>query len=184
MVFRAVVYSPVMPDAPTTELATSRIAVHPGAMIPGIPRFVFALPAGWVIDDAPGALCVVRQPEADDDGFWPNAIIRHDKVARSVDFERAAKMTWAKLKRSNPSATDNGERLARFGTNVVYLRGVNLDSPTGRPLAQMQSIFFAPVTEGGKTVDMFQIVGTSRRDHSVQATMNAFVELISSFRFV
>jgi hypothetical protein len=162
----------------------SRVAVHPSAMIPGIPRFVFGVPAGWLIDEAPGALCVVRQPNADDDGFWVNAMIRHDKVGRGVDFERAAKATWAKLQRANPSAVDNGERIARFGNNVVYLRGVNLDSPSGRPLAQIQAQFFAPVTEGGKLVDFFQIVGTCQRDENVQASMSVFVELISSFRFV
>ena len=45
-------------------------------------------------------------------------------------------------------------------------------------------MFFAPVTEGGKLVDFFQIIGTSQRDESVQANMNAFVDMISSFRFV
>lgn len=179
-----VLYSPAMPDEQPTNTPTSRIAVHPSSMVPGIPQFVFAVPDGWVIDEAPGALCVVRQPAVDDDGFWVNAIIRHDKVPRAVDFERAAKVTWAKLKKSTPSATDNGERLARFGSNVVYLRGVNLDGPNGRPLAQIQAMFFAPVTEGGKLVDFFQIVGTSQRDESVQANMDVFIELISGFRFV
>ncbi len=182
-------YSPAMPDEPpidkpTVDPSIGRIAVHPSAMVPGIPPFLFAVPEGWVIDEAPGALCVVRQPAVDDDGFWVNGIIRHDKVPRSIDFERAAKVTWAKLKKSTPSAVDNGERLARFGSNVVYLRGVNLDGPNGRPLAQMQAMFFAPVTEGGKLVDFFQIIGTSQRDESVQANMNVFVELISSFRFI
>ena len=172
------------PDEAHSDAPTSLVAVHPSTMIPGIPRFIFAVPSGWVIDEAPGALCVVRQPGADDDGFWVNAIIGHDKVGRGVDFERAAKATWAKLKRSTPSAVDNGERLARFGNNVVYLRGVNLDGPTGRPLAQIQAQFFAPTTEGGKLVDFFQIVGTTQRDETVQATMSVFIELISSFRFV
>ncbi len=157
---------------------------YPSATIPGIPGFVFAVPDGWVLDEAPGALCVVRQPDADANGFWVNAIIRHDTVARSVDFERVAKATWAKLKKSTPSAVDNGERIARFGDNVVYLRGVNLDGPTGRPLAQVQGMFFAPVSGVGKLVDFFQIIGTTPRDKSVEANMKAFVDLISSFRFV
>ena len=173
-----------MADEQPTHTSTSRIAVYPSAMIPGIPGFVFAVSDGWVIDEAPGTLCVVRQPAVDDGGFWVNAIIRHDRVPRSVDFEQAAKVTWAKLKRATPSAVDHGERIARFGNNVVYLRGVNLDGPTGRPLAQVQALFFAPVTEGGKLVDFFQIIGTSQRDETVQANMNAFVDLISSFRFV
>lgn len=176
-------YSPTMPDEELPHTLTARIAVHPSAMVPGIPRFVFSVPDGWVVDEAPSALCVVRQP-TDDAGFWVNALIRHDKVPRAVDFERAAKVTWAKLKRSTPSATEHGERLLRFGSNVVYTRGVELDGPGGRPLAQMQAMFFAPVSEGGKLVDFFQIVGTSPRDDSVPANMKAFVEIIASFRFV
>ena len=159
-------------------------AEYPSAQIPGIPHFAFTVPQDWVIDSAPGTLCVVRQPVADDDGFWVNAIIRHDTVPRSFDFERVAKATWAKLKRSTPSAEDHGERIARFGDNVVYMRGVNLDGPKGRPLAQVQAMFFAPVTGGGKLVDFFQIIGTTQRDETTQANMAAFVELISSFRFV
>lgn len=173
-----------MADAKSKKASTPLIAEYPSATIPGIPRFVFAVPEGWVIDSAPGTLCVVRQAVADSDGFWVNAIIRHDTVARSVDFERVAKATWAKLKRSTPSAVDHGERIARFGDNVVYLRGVDLDGPMGRPLSQVQGMFFAPVTGGGKLVDFFQIIGTAQRDGSVQANMNAFVEVISSFRFV
>lgn len=176
-------YSPSMADEEQPQTLTSRIAVHPSEMIPGIPRFIFSVPDGWVVDEAPSALCVVRQP-VDDGGFWVNAIIRHDKLPRAVDFERAAKVTWAKLKRATPSAVENGERLIRVGTNLVYTRGVELDGPDGRKLAQMQAMFFAPVTEGGKLVDFFQIIGTCQRDASIGANMDAFVEIIASFRFV
>ena len=147
-----------MADEQPTHASTTRIAVHPSAMIPGIPRFVLAVPDGWVLDEAPGALCVVRQPIADDDGFWVNAIIRHDTVARSVDFERAAKATWAKLKKTTPSAVDHGERIARFGDNVVYLRGVNLDGPTGRPLASAPR----PPILGIKSIRHSRLVGVVR----------------------
>ena len=56
-------------------------AEYPSAAIPGIPRFAFAVPEGWVIDSAPGTLCVVRQAVADDDGFWAEQGI--------VEFARA-----------------------------------------------------------------------------------------------
>jgi hypothetical protein len=172
-----------MADEEQPQTLTSRIAVHPSEMIPGIPRFVFSVPDGWVVDEAPGALCVVRQPN-EDKGFWVNAIVRHDKVSRTVDFEQAAKITWAKLFRDNPSAVETGERLVRFGSNVAYTRGAELDGPDGRRLAQMQSLFFAPVSEGGKLVDFFQIIGTCQIDSSIKANMDAFVEIIASFRFV
>ena len=166
-----------------SQASTSRIVQHPSAEVPGIPRFVFSVPGQWEVDEAPNALCVVRRQDADG-GFWANAIIRHDKLPRAVDFERAAKVTWAKLKRTNPEATDNGERLMRCGNNVVYVRGVELTAPDGKPLAQMQAMFFAPVSEGGALVDFFQIIGTSRRDGTVGDNMKAFAEIIASFRFM
>jgi hypothetical protein len=171
-----------MSDDLAPHLLTARIASHPSAMIPGIPRFVFSVPEGWVVDEAPSALCAVRRSD-DDDGFWSNAIIRHDSIPREVDFERAAKITWAKLKREVPSATEHGERLMRFGTRVVYTRGVEMPGPGGRRLAQLQALFFAPVSEAGKVVDFFQIVGTTTVDDNTPKDMDAFVEIIASFRF-
>jgi hypothetical protein len=168
----------------TEPAAPSRqIAVHPSVVIPGVPSFLFAVPEGWTVDEAPSALCVVRRPQADD-GFWANAIIRHDKVPRSVDFERAAKTTWVKLQRAYPSLVERGERLVRFDSNVAYVRGADLDNDDGRPLAQIQAMFFAPVTEGGKVVDFFQIIGTSLRNDALQSNMDAITGLIASFRFL
>jgi hypothetical protein len=151
-------------------------------MVPGTPSFLFEVPEGWVVDEAPNALCVVRRPNAVD-GFWTNILIRADKVPREVDFERVAKATWAKLLRTHPGAEEKGERLVRFGSNVVYVRGVDLEAD-GRQLAQMQAMFFAPVSEGGKVVDFFQVIGTCERDERLQATMDDVTSLIASFRFV
>lgn len=165
-------------------VATSRRAVvHPSAVIPGIPAFLFDVPEGWVVDEGPSALCVVRRPE-EVDGFWTNAIVRHDKVPREVDFERAAKSTWAKLQKTYPGVVEQGERLVRFDTNVVaYVRGANL-TVDGRPLAQIQAMFFAPVSEGGKVVDFFQIIGTALRNDELQQNMDDVTAMIASFRFL
>lgn len=169
---------------PEVEVAaSSHVVVHPSAMIPGIPSFLFDVPEGWIIDEGPSALCVVRRPQADD-GFWANAIVRHDKVPREVDFERAAKTTWAKLQRAYPSVVERGERLVRFDSNVAYVRGADLDGDDGRPLAQIQAMFFAPVTEGGKVVDFFQIIGTCLRNDSLQTNMDQITAMIASFRFL
>ncbi len=172
-----------MTDELPPHLLAARVATHPSNLIPGIPRFVFSVPEGWVVDEAPGALCAVRRPD-DADGFWANAIIRHDSVPREVDFERAAKATWAKLKREVPDAHDVGERLMRFGARVVYTRGVEMVGPGGRRIAQLQALFFAPVTDTGKVVDFFQVVGTTIADENTPKDMDAFIEIIASFRFV
>jgi hypothetical protein len=162
---------------------TATIAVHPSIMVPGIPSFLFDVPSGWVLDEAPSALCVVRKPQPED-GFWANILVRHDKVPRAVDFRRAATTTWNKLVAVYPSAVDQGERIVRFENNVVYMRGVNLDDADGRHLAQMQALFFAPVREGGRVVDFFQIVGTCERNEDVQEHMDAVARLVAGFRFV
>ncbi len=164
------------------NLRTSGIAAHPSTLVPGIPRFIFSVPDGWVVDQAPNALCVVRQPD-EVDGFWVNAIISHDKVPRSVDFKQAAITTWARLKRSFPSATEHGERMVRFGDLPVYTRGVELEGAGGRPLAQLQAMFFAPATDTGQVVDFFQIIGTTPLDTATQNT-SRFIEIVASFRFV
>jgi len=167
-------------DISTADVA-ARAVVHPGKLIPGIPSFVFTVPLGWVLDEAPGALAVVRLPK-EVDGFWVNAILSHDKVARSVDFEAAAKASWARLKRTSPDATENGERLVRFGNLVMYVRGVELTA-NGQRIAQFHALFFAPVSEGGKTVDFFQFVLTAPVG-AMGGLVKPFMESLSTFRFV
>ncbi len=171
-----------MADVKPTEL-TARIVSQPSKVIPGIPPFLFSLPKGWVIDTAPASLAVIRQPK-EVDGFWINAIISHDRVARAVDYKKAAQITWARLVRQAPDATQTFERLARFGANIVYLRGCEMTSPESkRKIAQMQGLFFAPVTEGGKVVDFFQIVCTVPAELTDEYGKD-FVEIIASFKFV
>jgi hypothetical protein len=161
---------------------TSRLAVHPSSAIRPVPSFVFSVPEGWILDEAPDALVVVRTPE-EVDGFWINAILSHDRVPRSVDYKVAAKATWDRLVASSPDAKVTMERLARFGTNVVYLRGVELSAPSShRALAQLQALFFAPVHEEGKTVDFFQFIATTP-DPLMETYGPSFLEMIGSFRF-
>lgn len=166
-----------------TPSPTARVVAYPSHMIRPIPSFVFSVPPGWVLDEAPDALAVVRTPQ-EVDGFWINAILSHDRVPRSVDFKSAAQATFARLQRSSPSAKVTMERMARFGANVVYLRGVELDAPkSGKRLGQVHALFFGPVEGEGKTIDFFQIVATAPAELMTQCTP-AFVELIRSFRFV
>ena len=159
-----------------------RLAVFPGRMIRPVPSFVFTVPRGWVIDEAPDSLAVVRTPK-EVDGFWVNALLSHDRVARAVDFKVAAKTTWDRISKSSPDAKIEMERLVRFGTNVVYLRGVELPAPkSGRQLNQLQALFFAPADEGGKTVDFFQFVCTAPEE-LMENFGSPFIEMIGSFRF-
>lgn len=170
-----------MTEELTATGVASRVVAQPGKFIVGVPPFVFVMPKGWVLDVAPGALAVLRLGQQVD-GFWVNALLSHDKVARGVDFKTAAKVTWAKLQRSGvENLTDQGERMMRFGNLAVYVRGCDFETK-GRKLAQMHAIWFTPVTEGGKVVDMFQLVLTAP-EGIMPAAAKSILETISTFRF-
>jgi hypothetical protein len=161
-----------------------QVVVSPSRLVRPIPPFLFAAPAGWVVDEAPGAIAVIRAPAAVE-GFWDNALITHDRVARAVDLEAAAAASWGRLRADAPTAEVVTERVARFGSNVVYLRGVELDAPQSkRRLAQLHGICFAPGIDGAKTADLFQIVCTSTVENMEKGSALLFTELIASFQFV
>jgi len=166
-----------------TSSVTARVVAQPSAIVPGIPPFVFSVPKGWVVDQAPGALAVIRSPE-EVGGFWLNAILSHDKVARSVGFQEAAAFTWARLQKQCPDVEKSFEKFAQFEGRPVFLRGSEMTSPQSkRRLAQLQAIFFAPVTGPGKVVDFFQIVCTAPTELSSSIGPD-MLELIGSFKFV
>jgi hypothetical protein len=166
-------------QAPSSE---ARVVVYPSSTLRPVPSFMLAVPAGWVVDEVPDALAVVRTPEQVDD-FWINATLSHDRVGKAIDLEKAAKATWARVQQGSPDAKVSMERMARFGDNVVYLRGVELTAPqSGRALAQVQALLFAPPVEAAKTADFFQIICTSPAEQ-MPVFGPIFVALISSFQF-
>lgn len=168
---------------PEVRPSVRRAVVYPSSQVRPVPSFLFNAPEGWVVDEAPDALVVVRTP-VEVDGFWINAILSHDRVAASVDLDTVAKATWARITNETPSATVNLERIARFGDNVVYLRGVQLDAPqSGRQLAQLHALFFAPREAGRKTADFFQFIVTAPADKMAELGPG-FIETIASFRFL
>jgi hypothetical protein len=161
---------------------TDRIAVYPSAQIRPIPGFVFSIPEGWVLDESPDALVVAHTPEAHD-GFWVNAIVSHDRIARGVDLKKAAAITFERIKRQVKDVVIKQERMGKFGDRDTYLRAIQFVTADGtRQLAQIHGLSIAPTPEAGKVHDLFQIVGTcSLAD--VDTYGPKFVEIISSFRF-
>lgn len=160
-----------------------QVVVHPSTIVRPVPSFVFATPPGWVVDEAPGAVCAVRASEPVND-FWNNALLTHDRVAKAVDLQAAATASWGRLKSDAPTATTVMERVAKFGDNVVYLRGVELEAPqSGKKLAQVHALFFAPGPDSAKTADLFQFVATSTADQ-MDDVGKSFVEMIATFRFI
>jgi len=168
-----------MVDQSVKDIA-ARAVTYPGKLLKGIPSFVFTPPLGWVLDEAPGAIGVVRLPR-EVDGFWVNAMLSHDRVGRTVDFQAVAKATFAAAERTSQELTLIEEKLARFGSLVMYLRAMELTADERR-LGQIHAIFFAPVSEGGKTVDMFQFVLTAPAG-AMGGIAVPFMEMLSTFRF-
>jgi len=162
---------------------TAHIVAQPSSILPGIPPFVFALPSGWVLDEAPGALALIRMPE-EIDGFLINAILSHDKVSRTVDFKEAASFTWSRLKEGCPDAELGIEKFMELNGFPMFLRTMEMSAPkSGRRLAQLQSIWFAPAKGMGKVVDFFQCVFTSPVEH-VNAIAPQALQFLASFKFV
>lgn len=168
-----------MVDPSVTDIA-ARAVTYPGTLLKAIPSFVFTPPLGWVLDEAPGALAVVRLPR-EVDGFWVNAILSTDRVGRTADFQSVAKATFAATERTAKDLTRIDEKLVRFGSLVMYLRAAEFTADARR-LGQIHAIFFAPVTEGGKTVDMFQFVLTGPAG-AMDGITGPFTEMLSTFRF-
>lgn len=161
---------------------TARVAVFPSEAIRPVPPFLFSVPDGWVLDEGPDALVVAHTP-TEVDGFWVNLMVGHDRVARAIDHKAAAQATWARLVNASPGATVTMERMVRFEDRVTYLRAVELPAPkSGRALAQLQALFFAPAPEAAKTQDLFQLIGTCPADQAERWGKD-FLEIIGSFRF-
>src|SRR3954451_3118461 len=87
--------------ATTTRPDTERTVVYPSVAVPAVPAFVFTGAVGWTIDEAPGALVVLRAPQPA--GASPvDAVLRHGRVLASVTLEDAATRSWARLQREAP----------------------------------------------------------------------------------
>jgi hypothetical protein len=162
---------------------TSHTAVYPSSTLRPVPSFVFEVPAGFELDEGPGALAVARVPEAVD-GFWVNLIVSHDRVQRGMGLKTAAKNTFGLLARQCPGLALSEQRTGRFGDRLTFLAVANFAAPrTKRPLSQVHAIFFAaPEEEATKTADLFHIVGTCPAE-LVKKYGPAFVQVISSFQF-
>lgn len=172
------VKAPARKRAPTDAVAT-----YPSAVLRATPSFTIAVPAGWVVDEAPGALGVIRVPE-EVDGFWVNLIISADRVDHRLKLAHAASVTLERLMAECPDAEVMADRIAQLDGQLISTRVINLTAPgTGREITQIQGLTAAPRAEGAKTRDMFHLTGTTPRS-VVERFGPVLVEMISSFRLV
>jgi hypothetical protein len=170
-----------MTDASPRE-DTERRVVYPNAAVPAVPAFVFTAPAGWTVDEAPGALVALRAPQRGD-GTSLDAFLRHERIAAEVTLEDASKVTWARILRESADVKLSFERVARYGPHVAYVRGFSMGAPGGGTVAELQALFLAPKADGRKTADLFQLAITGPAD-ALRAHGAEFVDMVATFRFV
>jgi len=165
-----------------TPPPTATVVAYPSKLLPGIPAFVFAVPPGWALDEASGALAVIR-PLAEVNGFWINAILSHAKVARSVGFREVSTTTWKRLLDRLPDATVITQKFIEINGQPMFLRSSEMTSEAGRAISQLHAIFFGPAHGEGKVIDVFQIVCTVPRENADDYGATMF-DFIRSFKFV
>jgi hypothetical protein len=74
-------------------------------------------------------------------------------------------------------------RVVLLAYKLFYRGAVDLDAAqSGRRLAQLHALFFAPVPTGAKTADLLQFVATSTTDQMGEVG-RLFVDMIATFRF-
>jgi hypothetical protein len=165
----------------STRPDTERTVVYPSVAVPAVPAFVFTGAVGWTIEEAPGALVVLRAPQQSD-GSALDAVLRHNRVPGELTLEEAAKRSWARIQREAPDVKLSFERVATFGTNIAYLRGYSY-AVDGSTTAELHALFLAPKGDGRKTADLFQLSVTGAPE-VVRRRGEEFLDMVASFRFV
>jgi hypothetical protein len=159
---------------------TMRLAISPSAALPPPPSFVFEVPDGWLVEDAPSVLAVARSTTKVAD-YWPNLVVTSDRVPGGVSLRDASIATFVRFKEQHPEHEVRVERLGNLGGRMTYLRALDI-TVEGRPLTQIHALFFAPRREEVRTADLFQLVGTCPT--STIGTIGVqILHIVSSFRF-
>jgi hypothetical protein len=166
----------------STARDTERRVVYPSAEVPAVPAFVFTRPSGWTVDEAPGALVVLHSPPRAD-GSSLDAILRHDRVPAALTLEDAAKVTWTRIQSETVDAKLSFERVARYGPNVAYVRGLSRRAPGDGTVAELHAMFLAPKVDGRRTADLFKL-GITGPAEALQQHGEEFVSMVATFRFV
>ena len=161
---------------------TDAVVVYPSATLRPVPSFTIAVPQGWVVDEAPDAIGVLRTPE-EVDGFWVNLLITADRIDRRLKLAHAASISLEQILAQSPDAKVLHDRLATDAGMSTYLRIMELTSPAGTPLVQVQGLVAAPAEDGAKTRDLFQLMGTCPAGR-VKQFGPVLVRAIASFKLV
>jgi hypothetical protein len=163
-----------------TPLAVlNRLVVQPSDMLTAVPPFVFAVPNGWTLDEAPARWqwCACRRV----DGFWVNAMLNARQGGAQRRLKVAAQITWAKLQRTTTDLTERGEKLMRFG--ICRCTSVAPSSPAPRAGAWRSCRRCGSHQSPKAAWSTFQLVLTCPVEHMAACTP-PIMEMLSTFRFV
>jgi hypothetical protein len=163
--------------------------MYPGDDLPPISRFVFERPDGWELSNLGFPLATLR-PGPDSPTSMTISVSR---VARSFDLNTLIQSTRTDLRRLDPDARIGIQKIGRMNGQVAMLRiaeftppsapSRNGDEPNEDPdRISIHVAFFGPAGPESKSVELFQLAGTTTTDNRDDAQM--IMETINSFRFL
>ncbi len=160
----------------------TRRAMYPSVEIQPIPPFTFEVPEEWEIQEVPGAHVAIHPSEQTGD-FWVNVLVASSRVTKQTRMRDVSMANFIRLKRRHPDAEISSQKAGRFGERPTYMRVLGFtDNASGKPLAQVQGLFFGPSADDRDVVDLFSVVGTAPADQ-IEHFGPIFVKIISSFDF-
>lgn len=105
------------------------------------PAFSFVCPDGWEAGEAPGALVSLRPVDADDQ---VSARVEWVRVAAAATLRDIADASFARVARAHPDVEVAVQKLVRFGTRTVFVRGLStLEGSPARRVARFHGVMFA-----------------------------------------
>lgn len=163
------------------------LAEFPGPVLRAVPSFRFEIPEGFVLEEAPGSLAVLRATE-ETAGFTANLLVNHDRIVASATLRDAAVITRIQLTKAFAQVEVTDERIAEFPGRPTYLRAAKLrPADSDLVLHQVHAICRAPAPDRPvQTRDLFHLVGTCNAlpEEDAERRGRAFIDVIRTFTFI
>ncbi len=170
-----------------------RMTVYPGDELPPISRFVFERPDGWQLSNFGFPLATLRP----DPTSTSSMTISVSHVAPTFDLNTLIMATRADLRRLDPDARIQVQRIGRMNGQVAMLRIAEFTPPSAPKVdgdgdvsdeshdddrISIHVAFFGPANSTASSVELFQLTGTTTTENSDDA--ETIMKTITSFRFL
>lgn len=167
-------------ESETIDLSTEGFTAveHPGPSFRPVPAFTFDIPPGWVLQEFPGALCVIGTPATHEEP-WSNVFVQHERVLATTALEDIAAEALAELEDDFPDVEVIGERVIGFDL-FHYVREAEL-TMDGQRVTRVDSFFFGPDVDH-PTVDLFHVMAMHPVAAGDERTIT-YMKILGSFTF-